>query len=547
MSIFSNKYPYTDFHELNLDWILSKVRENEERIKNFINLNTIKYSDPIAWDITSQYEANTVVIDNQTGNAYISTKAVPSGVHISDVSYWTQIYNYANELETLRLQIAHSDKDSTTASAPRAIGDLVFVRGVLLRITSQMIAGDSYVIGSNCVETTIEAEIHSMIENINNEVNARTEADLTLTQALNNEVETRAEGDAELETRIEEESNTRAQADAELASQIGNVNDYSIFRNKKVLIIGDSISDEEHFPNCWVKFFRENCESMNTVIDTFAINGEALASTNVSHGIAEQYASAPIKAYTYDYVLVEVGINDWGATIPIGNFGSDTYTTFYGAMKKLRETLLNRNPQCAIFWITPPKTFLDPSITGARPLVCNLYRANMLQFASANNMFIIDLTTGIKNYNPSMTLDNLHPNAETASLIADIVANKVSNPVSDMGDIWNYFTFTPSANFNGNIEVRVNCHGLVIFRIIANVEGSLTANQLYPLTDDTNIVSYLGTSILFDTIDHQIGGVDNLGFISASNKLYVMSTVGGGGRIIGDKYITALLASPIQS
>lgn len=29
-----NKYPYTDFHELNLDWILAKIRELEARIEN---------------------------------------------------------------------------------------------------------------------------------------------------------------------------------------------------------------------------------------------------------------------------------------------------------------------------------------------------------------------------------------------------------------------------------------------------------------------------------------------------------------------------------
>ena len=31
---FFNEYPYTDFHELNLDWILSKMRELEERVAN---------------------------------------------------------------------------------------------------------------------------------------------------------------------------------------------------------------------------------------------------------------------------------------------------------------------------------------------------------------------------------------------------------------------------------------------------------------------------------------------------------------------------------
>ena len=34
MSIFENKYPYSDFHELNLDWILETVSNLENRVDN---------------------------------------------------------------------------------------------------------------------------------------------------------------------------------------------------------------------------------------------------------------------------------------------------------------------------------------------------------------------------------------------------------------------------------------------------------------------------------------------------------------------------------
>ncbi len=34
MSIFDNKYPYSDFHELNLDWILETVSNLEKRVDN---------------------------------------------------------------------------------------------------------------------------------------------------------------------------------------------------------------------------------------------------------------------------------------------------------------------------------------------------------------------------------------------------------------------------------------------------------------------------------------------------------------------------------
>ena len=166
-----NKYPYVNDEQLNLDWILRTIKKLTEELTNFINLNTIKYADPILWDITKQYEANTIVVDPQTGDAYISTKAVPYGVSLSNTDYWTKIYNYADAINTLEEQIAAANEElSTTASAPRAVGDLVWLNGLLYKIISPMIAGDSYVVGSNCIKTTIEEEINLVSTNLSSKI-----------------------------------------------------------------------------------------------------------------------------------------------------------------------------------------------------------------------------------------------------------------------------------------------------------------------------------------------------------------------------------------
>lgn len=91
--MFWNKYPYSNLHDLNLDWIVAKIKDQEETIKTFINVSTIKYADPIQWNITKQYEANTVVVDPATGVAYISTKPVPSGIALSNTDYWTVVFD----------------------------------------------------------------------------------------------------------------------------------------------------------------------------------------------------------------------------------------------------------------------------------------------------------------------------------------------------------------------------------------------------------------------------------------------------------------------
>ena len=57
-----HRAPYTNFHDLNLDWIIEVLNEFNTKLTNFVSLATIKYADPIQWNITSQYEANTVVV-----------------------------------------------------------------------------------------------------------------------------------------------------------------------------------------------------------------------------------------------------------------------------------------------------------------------------------------------------------------------------------------------------------------------------------------------------------------------------------------------------
>lgn len=163
---FGHCYPYSNFHELNLDWVIYTVKKGEADIKNFIGLNTIKYADPILWDITRQYEANTVVVDPTTGNAFISTHAVPYGTHINNEDYWTQIYNYADVVDTIREQIAYNEGLSTTATRAYVVNDLVFTNDLLYRVIAPMIAGDSFVENSNVVKTTVGTEILNIINDI---------------------------------------------------------------------------------------------------------------------------------------------------------------------------------------------------------------------------------------------------------------------------------------------------------------------------------------------------------------------------------------------
>ena len=187
MGLF-DQFPYTNFHELNLDWLLKMIKELENTVNNFVALNTIKYADPILWNITSQYEANTVVVDPQTGTAYISKKAVPSGVSLTNTDYWNVIFTLnlltANQNLTLR-----NDGNNIIATFPSDEGDWLIWRGYLYKVSQHINLNEAYVEGYNLTRFTIEMFLKEYINNILNMIgdldDLTTDAKDTIVNSIN--------------------------------------------------------------------------------------------------------------------------------------------------------------------------------------------------------------------------------------------------------------------------------------------------------------------------------------------------------------------------
>lgn len=185
-----NVWPYTNFHELNLDWILSKIKEMQETLDVFVNVNTIKYANPLKWDITRQYEANTVVVDEQ-GTAYLSVTAVPAGISITRDDYWTVIGNFSQLWVSFKAGITPSDEGaSTTATRTYSVDDLVWVSDDLYIVTKAMTAGDKFT-SANSAVTSVNAELRKLrssiadfADNLNAEITAREKADTELRQSI---------------------------------------------------------------------------------------------------------------------------------------------------------------------------------------------------------------------------------------------------------------------------------------------------------------------------------------------------------------------------
>ena len=130
MNGFINQFPYSDFHEMNLDWIIRTVKEMDMKLNTFIDYNKIKFADPIDWSIINQYTTASIVYDIASEFYYISKQPVPSGIAINNADYWLPITPFKidnalsisstnpvqNKVVTSAIQTEHTERIETDNS-----------------------------------------------------------------------------------------------------------------------------------------------------------------------------------------------------------------------------------------------------------------------------------------------------------------------------------------------------------------------------------------------------------------------------------------------
>lgn len=161
---FGENFPYTNFHDMNLDWILKVLKELESKIDKAA-MHSIVIADPIQWDITKQYESLTVVMDD--GNAYLSMQAVPYGVSIENEEYWQKIFDIGQIFDSLKEAIAFEDDgNSPVSSKNRSTGDLVWLDEKLYQVITDITLGDTYS-SDNVERISVEDLIDDLVTTIN--------------------------------------------------------------------------------------------------------------------------------------------------------------------------------------------------------------------------------------------------------------------------------------------------------------------------------------------------------------------------------------------
>lgn len=131
------QFPYTNLHELNLDWIINEIKKLGEAIGD--TDFAIKYAVPFQWDINTAYDKYTLV---ESGFFYyLSMRDVPAGIDIADTSYWLEVADFDGAMQEMATGICTNQYDSHSAVRAYQAGDIFWMDLQLYRAKVNISAG----------------------------------------------------------------------------------------------------------------------------------------------------------------------------------------------------------------------------------------------------------------------------------------------------------------------------------------------------------------------------------------------------------------------
>ena len=170
MGLFDH-FPYTNVHELNLDWVLSMMKALEAEWEAFTAGNSLTFADPLQHDSSNTYAKNTIVLDAQ-GNAYVSLQAVPVGVALGNQDYWLMVFDYEAFIEKVNSNFTYRYyRNDNRAKAAISSGDWLTLDDVLYKATANIAYDELLEDGVNITHFTLEDFIKQFMQSATNLIN----------------------------------------------------------------------------------------------------------------------------------------------------------------------------------------------------------------------------------------------------------------------------------------------------------------------------------------------------------------------------------------
>lgn len=438
MSYF--EFPHTRDYEGDLGFVIKKIIELTEKYNDFFAYNSIKFADPLQWNITKQYEAFTLVFDYDSGYSYISKRPVPSGVNISNPDYWSLVgplivdAKARTSIDIILRFIANIYESGTTATSVRQVGEYVVVNGNLYKTTTAINIGETYSEGFNITATTIE---NMIADNFPLSSDKIADAAITSNKLASNSVTS---------SKIVNGAITPEK-----------IVDHSIYKTKlandKYFFIGDSYNATAHHGGWASKIATRLGLTINVDYWSSAYSGGSFsAGTLLSEAVNVASTMTTAQKESITKVLIVGGLNDWSMA------DNDIYT----GVRNMESWATNTFPNAEIIFVAGQWSYQNDTIRQQTLRVYNIIATSVKKAKFIDNAFLLWIDPYF------LENDMTHPNDAGLVNFADTLINILNG-----GNVYtkHYSTLqaiidTSTTNGTGNATIRgdISIAGIHVYK-----------------------------------------------------------------------------------
>ncbi len=284
-------------------------------------------------------------------------------------------------------------------------------------------------------------------------------------------------------------------------------------KGKKILIIGDSISDEALYPNCWVKDFKDICTSLDIEVENFSLQGRTIGvysgATNYLMNVVGN-----IPAGEYAEILVFLGVNDWLNQTALGSLQATDNNSVVTNMRLFYNWVRQNHSGSRVTWVLPLKSSYANDI---RHRLLQFYCAAIASAATYLGFSVIDAHSFaplICHYNMNDWMrDGVHPVDAYSPHLARFIFNNLIARTSSVG-----------------------LDGILTTEAIGDVGGH--ADRVFALYDGIGNISY-------KVENYSVSGSGNVLLANLEPENYTSTTAYGVGTITasGTSYPVILLST----